>query len=356
MCAATLQDIIRRYKNSKFGSREAVRTTFDSLPEKVAIQLNDTHPALAIPELLRILIDIEKLPYEKAWNLVQKCCAYTNHTVLPEALERWPTSMLENVLPRHMQLIYHINFLHLKEVEKRWPGDMDRMRRMSLIEEEGDKRVNMAHLCVVGSHAVNGVAAIHSDILKKTIFRDFFEMWPDKFQNKTNGITPRRWLLLCNPGLSDLISDKIGEEWTVHLEKLQQLKRWAKDPAFQRAVMKVKQENKLRLASLIERDTGVKINPASMFDVQVKRIHEYKRQLLNILHVITLYNRIKRDPTAPITPRTVMIGGKAAPGYYVAKQMIALACAVGNTVSITYFVTIFATFMIMSFYAHIEQS
>lgn len=241
--------------------------------------------------------------------------------------------MLENCLPRHMELIYHINFLHLKEVEKRYPGDFDRMRRMSLIEEEGEKRVNMAHLCVVGAHAVNGVAAIHSEILKATIFRDFYEMWPDKFQNKTNGITPRRWLLLCNPGLSDLICDKIGEDWTVHLEKLEGLKRWAKDPGFQRAVMKVKQENKLRLASLIERDTGVQINPASMFDVQVKRIHEYKRQLLNILHVITLYNRIKRDPGAAMTPRTVMIGGKAAPGYYIAKQMIALACAVGNTVS-----------------------
>lgn len=333
MCAATLQDIIRRYKSSKFGSREAVRKTFESLPDKVAIQLNDTHPALAIPELLRVLVDIEKVPYEKAWQLVVKCCAYTNHTVLPEALERWPCSMLENVLPRHMQLIYHINFLHLQEVEKRWPGDMDRLRRMSLIEEEGEKRVNMANLCVVGSHAVNGVAAIHSDILKATVFRDFYEMWPEKFQNKTNGITPRRWLLLCNPGLSDLICDKIGEDWTVHLDKLQGLKRWAKDPTFQRAVMKVKQENKLRLASLIERDTGVKINPASMFDIQVKRIHEYKRQLLNILHVITLYNRIKRDPSSVVTPRTVMIGGKAAPGYYVAKQMIALACAVGNTIN-----------------------
>ncbi|XP_063533113.1 glycogen phosphorylase [Cydia strobilella] len=333
MCAATLQDIIRRFKSSKFGSREVVRTTFGNLPEKVAIQLNDTHPALAIPELLRILIDQENLPYDDAWKLVTKCCAYTNHTVLPEALERWPVSMLENVLPRHMQLIYHINFLHLQEVEKRWPGDADRLRRMSLIEEEGEKRVNMANLCVVGSHAINGVAALHSEIIKQTIFRDFYEMWPERFQNKTNGITPRRWLLLCNPGLSDLICDKIGEEWTVHLEKLQGLKRWAKDPAFQLAVMKVKQENKLRLASLIERDTGVKINPASIFDVQVKRIHEYKRQLLNILHVMTLYNRIKRDPSAAMTPRTVMIGGKAAPGYYIAKQIIALACAVGSTVN-----------------------
>lgn len=333
MCAATLQDIIRRYKASKFGSREAVRHSFNELADKVAIQLNDTHPALAIPELLRILLDLEKLPYDEAWQLVVKCCAYTNHTVLPEALERWPVAMLENVLPRHMQLIYHINHLHLQQVSARWPGDSDRMRRMSLIEEEGERRVNMAHLCVVGSHAVNGVAAIHSDILKATVFKDFYELWPEKFQNKTNGITPRRWLMLCNPGLSDLICDKIGEEWAVHLEQLQGLRKWAKDPVFQRAVMKVKQENKLKLASLIERETGVKIDPASMFDVQVKRIHEYKRQLLNILHVITIYNRIKRDPSATVTPRTVMIGGKAAPGYHTAKQIIALTCAVGDTVN-----------------------
>lgn len=333
MCAATLQDILRRFKSSKFGSREAVRTSFDALPEKVAIQLNDTHPALAIPELLRILLDIERLSWDEAWPLVVKCCAYTNHTVLPEALERWQVSMLESVLPRHMQLIYHINFLHLQEVGVRWPGDQDRLRRMSLIEEDGEKRVNMANLCIVGSHAVNGVARLHSDILKETIFRDFYEMWPEKFQNKTNGITPRRWLLLCNPGLADLICDKIGEEWTVHLERLQELKEWAKDPAFQRQVMKVKQENKLRLASLLERDTGVRINPASMFDVQVKRIHEYKRQLLNVLYIITLYNRIKRDPSSAIAPRTIMIGGKAAPGYYIAKQIIALACAVARTVN-----------------------
>ncbi|GBP44673.1 Glycogen phosphorylase [Eumeta japonica] len=334
MCAATLQDIIRRYKSSKFGCREAVRTTFDSLPEKVAIQLNDTHPALAVPELLRILVDVERLPYEQAWKLVVDCCAYTNHTVLPEALERWPVSMLERVLPRHLQLIYHINHLHLEEVKRRWPNDIDRLRRMSLVEEEGERRINMANLCIVGSHAVNGVAALHSDILKQSVFRDFYELWPEKFQNKTNGITPRRWLLLCNPTLADLICEKIGDEWPVHLERLQELKRWARDPVFQRAVMKAKQDNKLRLAALLERDTGIRVNPASLFDVQVKRIHEYKRQLLNILHVITLYNRLKRDPAAAaITPRTVFIGGKAAPGYHVAKQIIALACAVGETVN-----------------------
>ncbi|XP_057671561.1 glycogen phosphorylase [Diorhabda carinulata] len=333
MVAATLQDIIRRFKAAKFGTREATRTNFDLLPSKVAIQLNDTHPSLAIPELMRILVDIEGLPWEKAWDITVKTCAYTNHTVLPEALERWPTSLLESILPRHLQIIYHINFLHLQQVEKRWPNDLDRMRRMSLIEEEGGKRVNMAHLSIVGSHAVNGVARIHSEIIKADLFKDFYELTPEKFQNKTNGITPRRWLLLCNPGLSDLISDKIGEEWTVKLDQLKQLKKWAKDPNFQRAVMKVKQENKLRFAQLLEKDYGVKINPSSMFDIQVKRIHEYKRQLLNCLHIITLYNRIKKNPSAKITPRTIMIGGKAAPGYYTAKKIIKLINMVGNVVN-----------------------
>lgn len=333
MCAATLQDVIRRFKSSKFGSKEETRSNFELLSEKVAIQLNDTHPSLAIPELMRILVDLEGLPWEKAWEITVKTCAYTNHTVLPEALERWPTSMLESILPRHMEIIYHINFLHMQEVEKRWPGNMDKMRRMSLIEEEGYKRVNMAHLSIVGSHAVNGVAAIHSEIIKKDIFKDFFELTPEKFQNKTNGITPRRWLLLCNPGLSDLICDKIGEEWPVHLEQLVALKKFAKDQNFQRAVMKVKQENKLKLAQLLEKDYKVKINVASMFDIQVKRIHEYKRQLLNCLHIITLYNRIKKNPNAKFTPRTIMIGGKAAPGYYAAKKIIKLICSVANVVN-----------------------
>uniref|UniRef100_A0A2M4A0E8 Alpha-1,4 glucan phosphorylase n=1 Tax=Anopheles triannulatus TaxID=58253 RepID=A0A2M4A0E8_9DIPT len=333
MCAATLQDIVRRYKASKFGSRDAVRTSFDDFPNKVAIQLNDTHPSLAIPELMRILIDDEKLSWEQAWGIVVRTCAYTNHTVLPEALERWPVSMLQSILPRHLEIIYHINFLHLQEVEKRFPGDCGRMRALSLVEEDGEKRINMANLSIVGSHAVNGVAAIHSEIIKKDIFKSFYELWPQKFQNKTNGITPRRWLLLCNPGLSDLIAEKIGDQWPVHLEQLQQLKQWAKDPTFQRAVARVKQENKLKLVQLLERDYGVKVNPASMFDIQVKRIHEYKRQLLNCLHIITLYNRIKRDPTANFTPRTIMIGGKAAPGYYIAKQIIKLICAVGNVVN-----------------------
>lgn len=333
LCAATLQDVIRRYKASKFGSREAIRTDFESFPSKVAIQLNDTHPSLAIPELMRILVDVERLPWDVAWDITCRTCAYTNHTVLPEALERWPCSMLESILPRHLQIIYHINYLHLQEVAKLYPGDTDRIRRMSLIEEDGVKRVNMAYLSIVGSHAVNGVAWIHSEIIKKDIFKDFYEMTPDKFQNKTNGITPRRWLLLCNPSLSDLICDKIGDEWPVHLEQLVALKQYATDPVFQHAIMKVKQENKNRLAQLLEKEYGLEINTSSMFDIHVKRIHEYKRQLLNCLHIITLYNRIKRDPSAKFTPRTIMIGGKAAPGYYMAKQIIKLICAVAEVIN-----------------------
>ncbi|KAK6636523.1 hypothetical protein RUM43_010185 [Polyplax serrata] len=333
MCAATLQDIVRRFKASKFGCREAVRTCFDTFPDKVAIQLNDTHPSLAIPELMRILMDVEGLPWDKAWDITVRTCAYTNHTVLPEALERWSCSMLEFMLPRHLQIIYHINHLHLQEVERKFPNDPDKIRRMSLVEEEGEKRINMAHLSIVGSHAINGVARIHSEILRKDIFKDFYEMTPEKFQNKTNGITPRRWLLLCNPSLADLITEKIGSEWPVHLNILRKLGQFAKDPVFQNNIRQIKHENKLKLTTLLEKDYGVQINPSSMFDIQVKRIHEYKRQLLNCLHIITLYNRIKKNPNIDIAPRTIMIGGKAAPGYYTAKQIIQLICAVANIVN-----------------------
>lgn len=239
MCAATLQDIVRRYKSSKFGSTEVTRSHFHHFPDKVAIQLNDTHPSLAIPELMRILMDVEKLSWDEAWDITVRSCAYTNHTVLPEALERWPVSLFESILPRHLEIIYHINFLHMENVKKHFGEDMDRMRRMSLVEEDGVKRINMAHLSVVGSHAVNGVAAIHSEIIKTDIFKDFYEMTPEKFQNKTNGITPRRWLLLCNPGLADVISEKIGDEWPVHLDQLVALKKFAKDPNFQRKIAQV---------------------------------------------------------------------------------------------------------------------
>ena len=232
LCAATLHDVVRRYKASKFGSREVSRTNFDQMPEKVAIQLNDTHPALAVPELMRILLDEEGLGWDQAWRITTQCCAYTNHTILPEALERWPVSMMEELLPRHLEIIYHINHLHMEQVKEKYGDDFEKLRQLSCIEEEGGKRINMAHLAIIGSHAVNGVAAIHSELIKKTLFKPFFELWPEKFQNKTNGITPRRWLLLCNPLLADLISEKIGDDWPVHLDQLDQLKQFAKDPRY----------------------------------------------------------------------------------------------------------------------------
>jgi len=334
LCAATLSDVVRRFKHSKFGSKEISRADFTKMPDKVAIQLNDTHPAMAIPELMRILVDDEGVEWNTAWDVTRRCCAYTNHTILPEALERWPTSLIESILPRHMEIIYLINHYHMQDVVKKYGNDnWEMMQALSCIEEQGEKRVNMASLAIIGSHTVNGVAAIHSELIKQTLFKNFYDMWPHKFQNKTNGITPRRWLLLCNPLLSDLIASKIGDDWPVHLDQLKQLKQWADDPAFQREVMKVKQDNKNKLASYLRDLTGVDIDPTSMFDIQVKRIHEYKRQLLNILHVITLYNRIKRDPGAPFVPRTVMIGGKAAPGYHTAKQIIKLFNRVGSVIN-----------------------
>jgi starch phosphorylase len=333
MCSATLQDIIRRFKASKFGSREHVRTDFSKLPEKVAIQLNDTHPSLAIPELMRILIDLEGLSWEKAWETTVKTCAYTNHTLLPEALERWPVDRLTNILPRHLEIIYEINHRHLEKVAKKFPNDMDRIKRMSLVEEDGGKRINMGYLSVVGSHVVNGVAFIHSELLKTTLFKDFYEYEPEKFQNKTNGITPRRWLLLCNPSLSDVIVDKIGNEWIYDLTKLRKLEEFVNNESFVRSIYKTKQENKMKLAQWMETNYHIKLDPSAMFDMQVKRIHEYKRQLLNILHVITMYNRIRKHPNGQFVPRVVMIGGKAAPGYHMAKKIIKLFNNVGQVIN-----------------------
>ncbi|KAL1262678.1 hypothetical protein QQF64_005417 [Cirrhinus molitorella] len=329
--AATLQDVIRRFKTSKRNCSGPM--SFDSFPDKVAIQLNDTHPAMAIPELMRIFVDIEKLDWDTAWNITKQTFAYTNHTVLPEALERWPVELMEKLLPRHLQIIYRINQIHLDHIASLFPDDMDRIRKMSLIEEEGGKRINMAHLCIVGSHKVNGVAEIHSDIIKRDVFRDFSELEPEKFQNKTNGITPRRWLLLCNPGLADLIAEAIGEEYVKDLTQLQKLNDLVDVDPFIRDVAKVKQDNKLKFAQYLETVYKVDINPASMFDVHVKRIHEYKRQLLNCLHVITMYNRIKRSPIKPFVPRTVIIGGKAAPGYHMAKMIIKLITSVADVVN-----------------------
>uniref|UniRef100_A0A669CG83 Alpha-1,4 glucan phosphorylase n=1 Tax=Oreochromis niloticus TaxID=8128 RepID=A0A669CG83_ORENI len=331
--SATLQDIIRRFKVSKFGSREIARTDFSKLPDKVAIQLNDTHPAMAIPELMRVLVDEEKLNWETAWDICVRTCAYTNHTVLPEALERWPVELFAHLLPRHLEIVYEINRRHLERVAAKYPGDVDRLRRMSLIEEGGQKRINMAHLCIVGAHAVNGVAQIHSDILKATVYVDFYEMEPHKFQNKTNGITPRRWLVMCNPGLAEAIAERIGEDFIRDLDQLRNLVKFVNDEAFIRDIAKVKQENKMKFAVHLEEHYKVKINPNSMFDIQVKRIHEYKRQLLNCLHIITYYNRIKKDPNKQWTPRTVMIGGKAAPGYHTAKMIIRLITAIGEVVN-----------------------
>ncbi|XP_034041617.1 glycogen phosphorylase, brain form [Thalassophryne amazonica] len=331
--AATLQDIIRRFKSSKFGCRDPIRTSFDTFPEKVAIQLNDTHPALAIPELMRILVDMEKLDWDKAWDITRHTCAYTNHTVLPEALERWPVFLFEQLLPRHLSIIYEINQRHLDKIAAMFPGDTDRVRRMSIIEEGDPKRINMAHLCVVGSHAVNGVAQIHSNIVKSTVFKDFHQVEPEKFQNKTNGITQRRWLLLCNPGLVDVIVERIGDNFLTDLFDLKKVLQYENDEAFIREIARVKQENKQKFSAFLQKQNQIHINPESLFDVQVKRIHEYKRQLLNCLHVITLYNRLKLEPNKEFVPRTVMIGGKAAPGYHMAKLIIKLITSVGHVIN-----------------------
>jgi len=335
---ATVQDIIRRFKSAAFGDRSEVRTSFVSFPDKVAIQLNDTHPSLAIPELMRIFVDIEKLKWDEAWDLVVRTCAYTNHTVLPEALERWPTQLLEQMLPRHLEIIYMINHKHLEKVKEYFPGDEGRLRRMSLIEEDGEKRVNMAHLCIVGSHAVNGVAAIHSKIIRNQVFKDFVELADktgntNKFQNKTNGITQRRWLLLCNPSLSELITEKVGETFTTDLSILRGLEKHLNDRAFLNQLHQIKQENKCKLAAFVKKEWNITIDPSAMFDIQVKRIHEYKRQLMNALNIAVMYNRIKAEPQKSFVPRVVMIGGKAAPGYHAAKMIIKLINSIGSVVN-----------------------
>lgn len=336
LCSATLQDVIRRFKRQKNPDG------FKIFAEKNAIQLNDTHPALAVAELMRLLVDVEKIPWADAWEITYNTCAYTNHTILPEALERWPVSLLERLLPRHLQIIYLINADHLKNVEKCFPNDLDRVRRMSLIEEEGERRINMAHLAIVGSHAVNGVAALHTKILIDSVFKDFFELArnnqeTNKFQNKTNGITPRRWLLLCNPGLSDLITEKIGDSWPSKLSELGKLKEFSENSNFQRELRRIKLDNKTRLARTLKKICGIDIDPTSMFDVQVKRMHEYKRQLMCVLYVVHQYLRIKDMSEAEkedlITPRVVMIGGKAAPGYHTAKRIIKLINTVGELVN-----------------------
>ncbi len=315
--SATLQDIMRRY-------RKGGHSGFAAFPDQAAIQLNDTHPAVAIPELMRLLMDAEGLPWEEAWGVTVKTFAYTNHTVLPEALERWPVDLFGKVLPRHLQIIYEINRRFLGDVSRRWPGDAERLRRMSLIEEDGGKKVRMANLAIAGSHSVNGVSALHTEILKNELFRDFHEMWPERFNNKTNGISPRRWLKLCNPRLSALITEAVGDGWVTDLDKLASLAPFAEDAAFRRKWLEAKRLNKEEFARYVRDRSGVDADPASMFDCQVKRIHEYKRQLLNVLHVLHRWFLLQDDPGLDAVPRTVMFAGKAAPGYAMAKLIIRL--------------------------------
>lgn len=314
LVASTLQDIVHRFKKQN--------DDWTKFPDKVAIQCNDTHPNLAIPELMRIMIDEDGVDWETAWNITTRTIAYTNHTILPEALEKWPVSLMRHMLPRHLQIIYEINKRFLNTVHNTFGDDINKIRRMSIISEGENPSVQMANLGIVGSHKINGVAALHSELIKKTIFRDFNELWPEKFTNKTNGITPRRWLKQCNPGLSALISSKIGEEWVTNLFDLKKIDKLASNKAFQKEFARIKVANKKALAELIERENGVKVNPDSIFDVQIKRIHEYKRQLLAAMHTAVLYNRIKANPDAPFQPRTVIFAGKAAPGYVMAKNHI----------------------------------
>jgi starch phosphorylase len=329
-CAASLFDIVRRFKKTN--------RAWSEFPEQVAIQLNDTHPTLAIVELQRVLIDQEGLEWDEAWNIVTNTFGYTNHTVLPEALEKWSVPLMQNLLPRHMQIIFDINLYFLQTVEKKLPKDRDILSRVSIIEESHPKMVRMAHIAVIGSHKVNGVAELHSDLIQTTIFRDFVTIYgPDKFTNVTNGVTPRRWLHQANPRLSDLIASKIGGyDFLTDLTLLDQLERYADDKEFQQEWAEIKTSNKLRLAKHIKEATGYSVNPNSLFDVQVKRIHEYKRQQLNIFGVIHRYLKIKSlsaEERKNVQPRVSIFGGKAAPGYWMAKTIIHLINEVSSVVN-----------------------
>lgn len=323
--SATLQNILADWKLDN--------DNYNDLPDKIAIQLNDTHPAIAIPEMMRILIDEKNISFEKAWSITQKTFAYTNHTILPEAQERWSVSIFEELLPRHLMLIYQINNLLLGEVTRRYPSDLNKMRKMSVIEEGTEKFIRMAQLSIVGSHAVNGVAELHTKILKETIFPDFVELYPKKFQNKTNGITQRLWLRQCNPHLAGLISEHIGDGWLTDLSRINGIEKYLDDKQFIRNFAEIKWINKKNLSKYIYKETGVRTNPDSLFDIQVKRMHEYKRQLLNVLQVIARYNRIKANPNGDFVPRTVIFSGKAAPGYYLAKRIIKLINNIGDIIN-----------------------
>jgi len=325
LVSATLQDVISRHLR--------YHPDLYNLHEQAVFQMNDTHPALAVAELMRVLVDVHSMPWDHAFSLVKRCCAYTNHTILPEALERWPVWLMERVLPRHLQIIYDINAQHMLEVKKHFPGDDERLRRMSLIEEGAEKRVNMANLAIVGGSKVNGVSALHSQLLKQNLFSDFYDMEPSKFINQTNGVTPRRWMLKCNPRLSALITARIGPGWEIDLDQLERLVPLANDPEFQTEWRAVKLHNKQRLAAVLRRDLRIELDPSHLIDAHVKRIHEYKRQLLNILHIVSLYLTYRQKPPYDVTPRTFIFGGKAAPGYDMAKRIIHLANSVGQSIN-----------------------
>ncbi|MEX1031723.1 MAG: glycogen/starch/alpha-glucan phosphorylase [Cellvibrionaceae bacterium] len=317
LSSASLQDVLCRWVQRNGAS-------FEKFASKNCFQLNDTHPAIAVAELMRLLMDDYGLAWEQAWTITRATMAYTNHTLLPEALERWPARLLASMLPRPLEIIYEINARFMEEVSAQWPGDGDKLRQMSIIEEGSDPHVRMAYLAIVGSFSVNGVAHLHTELLKKGLFRHFCELWPGKFNNKTNGVTPRRWLSFCNPGLAQLISETVGDQWLTQLDTLEQLREHADDPEFRRQWLAIKNQNKQRVANLVKDTCDLDFDSTMMFDVQVKRIHEYKRQLLNALHIIHLYERILRDDTDDMTPRCVLIGGKAAPGYAMAKLIIKL--------------------------------
>jgi starch phosphorylase len=323
--AATFQDIFRRYrKNNK---------NFEKFSEEVAVQLNDTHPSIAIPELMRLLLDLEGLSWEKAWRICTNTFAYTNHTLMPEALEKWSVELMGKVLPRHLEIIYEINQRFLDMVSLQYPGDRKKLRDMSIIEESPIKKVRMAHLAIVGSHSVNGVAELHTKLLKEKLFASFHDFYPGKFNSKTNGITPRRWLLMANRELSALITSRIGSGWVKELGQLHEIEKFVDDQEFCTSWQQIKKANKVNLAYYIKKLCGMEVNPDTMFDVQVKRIHEYKRQLLNALHVIHLYHRLIRQPEQTLTPRTVIFAGKAAPTYWKAKLIIKLITSIGDVVN-----------------------
>ncbi|WGE42682.1 glycogen/starch/alpha-glucan phosphorylase [Actinobacillus equuli] len=325
LCSASVQDIIRRH--------EAECGSCANLADKVAIHLNDTHPTLAVPELMRILIDEKGYSWDQAWNMTRKIFYYTNHTLMSEALETWPVEMLGRILPRHLGIIFEINEWFLNEVREKFPGEEDLVQRVSLIDEHGDRRVRMAWVAVVASSKVNGVAKIHSDLMVESIFADFARIYPDRFTNVTNGVTPRRWIKIANPGLANILDKRIGKDWLTDLSELEKFNVFVDDADVQAEISAVKYENKRKLADYVEKNLGIKLNPEAIFDVQVKRIHKYKRQQLNVLHIITLYNRILKNPNADWTPRVFIFAGKAASAYYAAKKVIRLINDVANVIN-----------------------